>query len=417
MKDAEVNETQPVGLFLPAALRANAQRGFGAVSVIVPPGAATVLAAGCVCVTMLVIAAFLIEVPDRVRASGVLVPASSVVKVRAMRSGTVNRLSVGNGDRVAMGQPLLRIDAVDSTHSGRVTAMQQVQSLNRQIALLARSADSEIAASLRRRKALVMQRDSLRARLEMIEREAGTRAEQAALHAQRATRMARLASDDRVAAHTAEEFEADALQARASAQASLRQAQRIRGDLAALDDRIDEEQTLPEAIGLEHALTREALQRDLLTLELRMSSQAVAPVEGSVAGLVVRDGSFVAEGQLLMTLHDPTSPLEARLYVAADRAGELRVGQQLDLILDAYPRELFGAHEAVVTSVSGVALTASELGVALPIDGPVFEVRAAATPTSADSVAWRLPPGTAVHAELTRNRRNLLQWLVQRARA
>ncbi|MDJ0699891.1 MAG: HlyD family efflux transporter periplasmic adaptor subunit [Woeseiaceae bacterium] len=417
MKSGENSQPQPVGLFRQAALRANAQRGFGTVSVIVPPGTATVLLAGCSCVTMLVIAAFLIEVPDRVRASGVLVPASSFVKMRAMRAGKVANVAVSNGDPVTAGQQLLRIDVVDTTQSGHATAVQQIRSLRREIEFLAQAADSDVRASLRRREALTVQRANLQAQLELVEREASTRAEQAALHAHRAQRLRRLSTDARVATHTAEEFEAVALQARGNAQASARQAQRIRGDLAEIDRQIREEQVVPEAIGLDHSLRREALQRDLLALELRMSSQVIAPSNGEVAGLVVRDGSFVSEGQLLMTLHDTSSPLEARLYVAAGRAGELRVGQHVNLVLDAYPRELFGVHEAIVTSVSGIALPASELAIPLPIDGAVFEVRATSTRASAASIAWRLPPGTSVHAELTRNRRNLLQWLLQRARA
>ncbi len=366
---------------------------------------------------MLVLAAFLIEVPDRVQASGVLVPASSFVKVRAMRAGMVSHLAVSNGDPVAAGQQLLSIDVVDTTQSGHATVVQQIRSLRREIEFLAQAADNEIRASSRRHEALATRRENLQAQLELVEREASTRAGQAALHSQRAARLHRLATDARVAMHTAEEFEAVALQARANAQASSRQAQRIRGDLADIQQQIREEQVVPEAIGLDHSLRREALQRDLLALELRMSSQVVAPSNGEVAGLVVRDGSFVSEGQLLMTLHDPASPLEARLYVAAGRAGELRIGQHVNLVLDAYPRELFGAHEAMVTSVSGIALPASELGIPLPIDGAVFEVRATSTRASAASIAWRLPPGTSVHAELTRNRRNLLQWLIRRARA
>ncbi len=417
MKTNKISEPQPAGLFRQAALRANAQRGFGTVSVIVPPGTATVLLAGCSCDTMLVLAAFLIEVPDRVQASGVLVPASSFVKVRAMRAGMVSHLAVSNGDPVAAGQQLLSIDVVDTTQSGHATVVQQIRSLRREIEFLAQAADTEIRASARRHEALATRRENLQAQLELVEREASTRAGQAALHSRRAARLNRLATDARVATHTAEEFEAVALQARANAQASSRQAQQIRGDLADIEQQIREEEAVPEAIGLDHSLRREALQRDLLALEFRMSSQVVSPSNGEVAGLVVRDGTFVSEGQLLMTLHDPASPLEARLYVAAGRAGELRIGQHVNLVLDAYPRELFGAHEAMVTSVSGIARPASELGIALPVDGAVFEVRATSTQASAASIAWRLPPGTSVHAELTRNRRNLLQWLLQRARA
>ena len=116
-------------------------------------------------------------------------------------------------------------------------------------------------------------------------------------------------------------------------------------------------------------------------------------------------------GQLLMTLYEPGSALEARLFVAAAAAGKIQRGQEVHLQLDAYPRQIFGSHRATVTEVSAVAVAAAELNLPLPLTGPVFEIRAVAQGDA--GLAWQLPPGTVVSAQVIRHRWPLLKWLLR----
>ncbi|MFQ6005740.1 MAG: membrane-fusion protein, partial [Woeseia sp.] len=106
-------------------------------------------------------------------------------------------------------------------------------------------------------------------------------------------------------------------------------------------------------------------------------------------------------------------PLEAWLYLPSGKAGQLRAGQAVQLRLDAYPHQMFGTLGAVVSQVSTIALLASDLTVPLPIDGPVFEVRASINRDSIVALgsSWPLSPGTSFQADVVRQRYRLYEWL------
>ncbi|MGB5165494.1 MAG: hypothetical protein WBN61_09575, partial [Woeseiaceae bacterium] len=61
--------------------------------------------------------------------------------------------------------------------------------------------------------------------------------------------------------------------------------------------------------------------------------------------------------------------------------------------------------------VSAVAVAAAELALPLPLTGPVFEIRAVAQGDA--GIAWQLPPGTVVRAQIIRHRWPLLKWLLR----
>ncbi len=119
-----------------------------------------------------------------------------------------------------------------------------------------------------------------------------------------------------------------------------------------------------------------------------------------------------------MTLYKVDSELEAWLYLPSGKAGQLRAGQKVHLRLDAYPHEMLGTISAVVSNVSTIALLASDLAVPLPINGPVFEVRASIADDSIDALgsSWPLSPGTSFQADVIRQRFRLYQWLLRSIR-
>jgi len=155
--------------------------------------------------------------------------------------------------------------------------------------------------------------------------------------------------------------------------------------------------------------------REITESELQSALELTSPGDGAVAGLSVRAGSLVQAGQILMTLHDPRDVLEAYLYVSADNAGMIELGQAVELQLRAYPHQLFGTHTATITSVSAVAIPMHEIDAGLAIAGPVFEIRAALASTTiqARGNTWSLLPGTVFSADLIRRRWPVYQWLLR----
>ena len=161
----------------------------------------------------------------------------------------------------------------------------------------------------------------------------------------------------------------------------------------------------------------EAPSAEMADSERVAEVEGTAHVDGSVAGHNVRRGDYVNAGQVLLTLHDPASPLDAYLYVGADHAGFIEAGQHVELQLHAFPHEIYGTQTAIVTSVSGVAQPGEEIGNMLSIKGPVFEIRASLVVSRQQGGGGirSLPPGTSFRADLIRRRWPLYRWLLRSA--
>jgi membrane fusion protein len=406
-------------LFRERARRASARRWFAPVQVACPPAALPACLVAILAVASLAAATVVIEIPETVPATGVLLPSRGLLKLRAGRSGWVESLDVQDGARVDRGRVLMRITDAQRAPARHPEAEARLVSLHRELVLLGTTLDQQLAgidAALdagRRRRRLVQRR------LEAARGEHATWQRQTELQERQASRVTALAASGVVAAQTADDLAGGVLRARAAWQAARQRVLALEDELAGIDDELSRDAARPAQARAEAAMRRESLLRAIAAEELRSATEVTAPGDGIVAGLTVQDGSFVQAGQVLLTLYDPGDPLEARLYVSADNAAMIFVGQRAELRLRAYPQELFGTRAATVSSIAAAALPPAELGAALPIAGKVFEIRAAIDGPAivADGRQWSLSPGTTFGADLIRRRWPLYRWLLRSRRA
>lgn len=369
----------------------------------------------CVVVAMLGAAVVSIQIPDRVRTFGVLMPAEGLLKVKAPRSGRVERLPVANGDSVWEGQVLLRLSGSQRAPGKEPELAARIESLRRELHLLdeaiVRQAGLADARERLNRRRLSLTEE----RIAAAQAEARTRGKQASISAARADRIGRLADANAIAEDAAEDSLAGVLLSRA---AHLAAEQRV---LALQDERLQVEQQLARdrdmlAVALhDSGARRESLLRQIGASELQSALDVTAPSGGVISGLAVRVGEDVAAGDVLMTVYSPSSRLEAKLFLSPDNAGMISVGQRVELQLKAYPHQLFGTQSAVVTSISSVALAPDEADADLLLKGPVFVVRARLRQgvVQAGRRSWALPPGTSFQADLVRARWPLYRWLMR----
>jgi membrane fusion protein len=364
---------------------------------------------------MLAAAVASIQIPDRVRTYGVLMPADGLLKVRAPRSGRVEHLPVANGDGVLSGQVLLRLSGSQRAPGKEPELEARLESLRRELRLLddAVERQDEIAGA---RERLNHHRLRLTGeRIAAVQAEVQTRTKQASIAAARADRHARLAVARAIADDAAEDSVAAVL---LSTAAKLAAEQRV---LALQDERLRIEQQLVQdrdtvaAMRRDAGGRREALLRQIALTELQSALEVTAPGSGIVSGLTVRAGEDVAAGDVLMTVYSPESRLEARLFLSPDNAGMITVGQRVELQLKAYPHQLFGTQSAVVTSISKIVLAPDEVDADFLLKGPVFVVRAQLKQGAiwAGKRSWSLPPGTSFQADLIRARWPLYRWLLR----
>jgi len=404
-------------LFRGRAVKAARQRWFGPVLIVTPPSLVTTLAVALLSVGCLVGATVTIEIPERVRASGVLLPRDGLLKVRASRSGWIQKLEVANGVTVERGHVLMWLADTNRAPHREPEIIERIASLQNELLLLNESLLQEIAAVEEREQLGRRRRQLIRNRLAAAEQEHQTRLLQSELQQKRAERVLALVAQEVIAVHAADEQATATLQSLAASQASWQQVIGSRDELVVLDTQIEQDASTPERLRTLAEIRRESLLREIAESELRSVLEVTSPGDGAVAGLTVRAGGFVQAGQVLLTLYDPNDLLQAYLYVSADNAGMIRSGQSVELQLRAYPHQLFGTQRATITSVSAVAIPRHEIDAVIPIAGPVFEIRAALTSAiiQARGDVWALPPGTVFEADLIRRRWPLYRWLLRSA--
>lgn len=356
-----------------------------------------------------------IEIPDRVRSYGVLLPAEGLLKIKAPRSGHVEYLPVANGDRVRPGQVILRLSGQQRAPDREPELAARMASLQRELQLLDEVVERQAELAAARERLLLRRLQLTGTRIDAARAEALTREERAVIVAARAGRVARL----RVANAIAEDAAADsAVAVLASRAASLSAEQRV---LALQDERLTIEQQLAQdrsmlaAMRRETGARRETILRQIATSELQSTLEMTAPGAGIVTGLTVRAGEDIAAGDVVMTVYAPEGRLEARLFLSPASAGRVSVGQRVELQLQAFPHPFFGTLSAVVTAISAVALSPAEIDADVPLAGPVFVVRARLGRRAIETGerSWPLAPGTTFQADLVRARWPLYRWLLR----
>jgi membrane fusion protein len=397
-------------LFRESAMRSAAYRLFGSVTVIVPPSGVLALAVGLLAMLALGFVAWYVEIPQRARAIGVLMPPDGLLDVVASASGRVGNISVNEGQAINAGELLLNISSGQEQ-----LANVQLQSLQAEIALLAQAHARQLAIDNSRLLALDERLHSVDKRLAVARREYELQQDQVELFERRLTRREGLASNGNLSVDALDQERSSLLQARsrhaAIGHSVLEYEQDVAAMLRARSDAVNE----AERENILHDLERRRLQRQVDEYEHLINQEIRATEDGVVARINVHPGAAVVAGEILVKVYKPQRGLEAWLYLPSAKAGFLQAGQVVQLRLQAYPHQLFGTSSAVVTSVSSVAIVPAEVSVPLALSGPVFEVRARLKEThiKAFNAIWPLAPGTSFQADLVQRRYRLYEWLLR----
>jgi membrane fusion protein (multidrug efflux system) len=251
-----------------------------------------------------------------------------MVRISPQIAGRVARVLVEDNERVRAGQPLLEIDPADFT-----ARLDQAIANEKSAAGMLAQARAQLAVS----KA---NRDELRAEVGVAE----ANATNAAIDLQRYQRLARINSS----ALSRQQLDNATAAARSSA-ANLAAAQR---KVVAAEAQVAYARTQVEtaAAGLQAA----AAQLEQAKLDLSYT-RLVAPEAGHIAHKNVAVGDYVQIGQNLMALV-PDDVWVTANFKETDLA-HMRVGQPVEIEVDAYPGTIFHGHIDSFQAGSGSAFS------------------------------------------------------------
>lgn len=159
--------------------------------------------------------------------------------------------------------------------------------------------------------------------------------------------------------------------------------------------------------------TRENLRSGIIDLDYRTAASIRAPVAGTVAAVNVRVGETARPSLPIASVAPPGRPA-AELLLATRGAGFVKPGQDVRVLIDAFPFERYGAFRGVVAQVARTSIDASQISPAVEVKGSVYRVRVRLLDRkwNANERPLKLQPGMTLRADILTDRRTLLQWLI-----
>lgn len=391
------------------------QRLPGPVSVITPPALFYTLAAALVSLCLLATALYLIEIPLRARAVGVLMPPGGILDVASSTRGRVIDIPVAEGDLVAAGQLLVALSTDQGSENVPSLATSQFESIESELDFLSRRQRENDKLNQVTIEDVESRLVTMQSRRGFALREVEVFTQRLALLASRVHRLEDLENKGGIPPDRLEQLRSEFLAAQRDQLAAERGI--VEFDLEVQQLRFVAERTATEGLiqGFEADAQRARLERQLNQVSIDQGQHVFAPQDGKVLRIAVAIGAVVAAGQPLLALAADDAEWEAWLYVSAQEAGSLQSGQEIELKLDAYPHQIFGTVKAVVFSVTRLAILPREVRVPVAIAGAVFEVRAKISGSVANALGTDTLPGVgaSVSADIVRQRYRLYQWLLR----
>lgn len=302
--------------------------------------------------------AAVVKVPETVSVPFVLVSLRGTDPIRAARGGRVASVNVAEGVDVKKGQVLFvlqspgaadRSSELQSAEAREKSAREGMENARR------KSENAELAAA--------REMTRLDERAAYYERMVQLKKEQLTLTTEQAERSEKLhaqglasqneQSDSRIRRAQQEmeyeQFRADAHDARGSVE-RLRLTEATRRAAAR-----DEERALLEK--LSEALSRIEAMRGGESAGRAGALPVEAPCDGTIVKMEVRSaGAFVQEGNNMAEISCGGDRLQAELAVPQEAVGQVRPGQKVKLLYQAFPYQRFGVKTGVVRWASPAAV-------------------------------------------------------------
>lgn len=345
--------------------------------------------------------------------AGWLVPDQGLVRATARAPGLIQRLFVKEGEVVEQGARLAELSLAVDTATGNVGEAMARSLLAEANALKAKSEaqearlEAEAVQSKQRMSGLNKELEQVRAQLALQE-------QRLALAKDLVTQSEGVAAKGLM---PKKEFDARrsaalvAAQELAAGRRLIASLERELGDLEARLIAIPIEIAAAKAEGQASAA---ALEQRATDAEQRRTQLVLAPIAGRVGALPVTSGQAVAVGTVIAVLRPVGGRLEAELLIPSRAIGFVRTGQEVQLMLQAFPHQRFGALHGTVRTVSSTVLGPTEFAIpGLNIEEPIFRVRVTLPKETIEAYGEAVPlqPGMLLAADIVFDRRSLIEWL------
>ena len=345
--------------------------------------------------------------------TGWLVPDKGTIRASASTGGVVQSFAVKEGDLVEKGAKIAEVRVAAETSTGNVGERSILQIREQLDALRAktRAKTEQLDAELTQ---VTLRRARLGIELKELQQQGDLQEQKIELAQQQLVRADQLTSRGNFPLNELDRRRSDllaALQERASLRRQIAAMERDMAEAAARIAAIPIDQKVARA---ESRSSEADLANRIIDADARLIQLVISPIAGRIAVLPVALGQPVSLGAAIAVIIPNGAKLEAELLVPSRGAGFIKPGQEVRLMLQAFPHERFGAVKGIVTTISRTVLSPTELAIpGVEIKEPVFRVRVELMSDEVRAYGEVIPmqPGMLLSADVVFDHRSLIQWL------
>ncbi|HDW2206976.1 TPA: HlyD family efflux transporter periplasmic adaptor subunit [Klebsiella quasipneumoniae subsp. similipneumoniae] len=351
--------------------------------------------------------------------TGIVMPSSGLVKITPQYAGYITQLTVSEGQHVIAGEPLYHINGEHFNEQGAGTLAAMNLSLRTQYSMLSSQETLELrdnqqqqAAIKQRITSLQLQVKSAEQRLQMAERQVG-------LTTSVMGSYKKLAGTHYVSDIEYQQKQIEVSTAQQNVEDQRQGLLQFRTAIEAAKDDLNHLIILGGSRKAELDRQLQEIRQQQEELAGQENITLTAPVSGTVAAVLVRQGQSVRALEPVMTVVPDNASLQIELYAASQNAGFIRPGQRVALRFAAFPYQKFGVQYGTIREISRTTLTPSDLLSVSPVTWKENEgrYRVIVRPENPFILAYGkkepLRPGMTLEGDVNLDTRPLWEWLTE----
>ncbi|HGX3398400.1 TPA: HlyD family secretion protein [Enterobacter hormaechei] len=351
--------------------------------------------------------------------SGIVMPSSGLVKITPQYAGYVTRQTVSEGQHVVAGESLYHISGEHFNGQGAGTLAAMSLSLKTQYAMLAsqqtlesRDNQQQQEAIRQRITSLLPQVKSAEQRLQLAERQVG-------LTSAVMERYKKLAGTHYVSGIEYQQKQIDVSTAKQNVEDQRQGLLQLHTAMESVEDDLNHLIVQGESRKAELDRQLQVIRQQQDELAGQENFALTAPISGTVAAVLVRQGQSVRASEPVMTLVPDNARLQIELYATSQNAGFIQPGQRVALRFSAFPYQKFGVQYGTIREISRTTLTPSDLLSVSPVTWKENEghYRVIVEPENTFILAYGkqepLRPGMTLEGDVSLDTRHLWEWLTE----
>ncbi|MBV8044576.1 HlyD family secretion protein [Pluralibacter sp.] len=351
--------------------------------------------------------------------SGIVMPSSGLIKITPQYTGYVTRLTASEGQHVSSGESLYHISGEHYNGQGAGTLAAMSLSLRTQYAMLTSQQTLESRDNQQQQEAVRQRIASLQPQMKSAEQRLLLAERQVGLTTSVMGRYKKLAGTHYVSDIEYQQKQIDVSTAQQNVEDQRQGLLQLHTAMETAEDDLNHLIVQGESRRAELDRQLQGIRQQQDELAGQENFTLTAPVSGTVAAVLVRQGQSVRALEPVMTLVPDNARLQVELYATSQNAGFIQPGQRVALRFSAFPYQKFGVQYGTIREISRTTLTPSDLLSVSPVTWQENEghYRVIVEPENTFILAYGkkepLRPGMTLEGDVSLDTRHLWEWLTE----